>query len=261
MTLVDHLEELRRRLLICVIAVAAGCLAGFVYATPLLAWLKHPADAWLPTLAFFSPTESLGAYLRVAVTAGVVIALPIVLYQIWAFVESALSRTERLYGLLFVWMGSALFIAGAALAYSVLLPASLKLLLSIGGDALQPMISVSRYLSFALGLMLACGLLCELPLAVLLLAAIGIVTPQGLRRWRGVALVALVTLAALLTPTTDALSLVLMAVPLVLLYELSILLARVVRPSHALPGIGEADPDRIAIRPSAIGQGVGPPTR
>ena len=231
LTLADHLEELRRRLAICVLAVVAGSGLGFALAPRLLAWLKQPAGSWLPALAVLSPTEALAAYVRVAVTFGLIVALPVVLHQVWVFIESALTRSERFYGVLFVWLGSLLFAGGAMFAYAVVLPVSLRVLLSLGGPSLVPVISVSRYLSFTLGLMTVCGAVCELPLVIVLLARMGLVTPKGLRQRRGLALVIILAVAALLTPTTDALNLLLMAIPLVVLYELSVFLARLARPA------------------------------
>ena len=231
MTLAEHLEELRRRLAVALLAVVVGSCAGFALAGRVLEWLKRPAGSLLPQLAFFSPTEALFAYVRVAVTLGVVVALPVVLYEVWGFIESALTRTERVYGRLFVWLGSALFAAGAAFAYAALLPVSLRMLLTIGGPSLMPMISVGRYLSFVLGLMIACGAVFELPLIIVLLTKLGVVTPALLRQQRGVAIVIILVIAAVVTPTTDALNLMLMALPLVVLYELSILLSRFARPT------------------------------
>jgi sec-independent protein translocase protein TatC len=244
LTLAEHLDELRRRLAVCLVAVALGSGVGFAFAGHLLELLKRPAGVWLPHLAFFSPTEALFAYVRVAVTFGIVVALPVLLYEVWAFIESALTRVERFYGLLFVWLGSLLFAGGVAFAYAALLPVSLRVLLTIGGPSLMPMISVSRYLSFALGLLIACGAVFELPLVIVLLAKLGAVTPQLLRQQRGLAIVIILVVAALLTPTTDALSLLLMALPLLALYELSILLARLVRPPHALHEAAEQPPHR-----------------
>src|SRR3989338_2301011 len=139
MTLADHLDELRRRLAWCLLAVVLGSGVGFAFAGHLLEFLKRPAGALLPQFAFFSPTEALFAYVHVAVTFGVVVALPVLLYEAWAFIESALTRTERLLGLLFVWLGSLPFAGGVACAYAVLLPVSLRVLLAIGSPSLMPM--------------------------------------------------------------------------------------------------------------------------
>ena len=226
MALAEHLGELRRRLAICLAAVLIASCVGFALAERLIGWLKRPAEGFLPRLAFFSPTEALVAYLKVAVGFGVVVALPVILAQLWAFVRPALSWRERFYGMAFVWWGSLLFIGGAAFAYVVCLPLFLRFLLRIGEAQLVPIISVSRYLGFATGVMLTCGVLFEVPLAMVFLTRVGLITPATLRRQRGIALLGLVVVAAFVTPTTDAISLLLMTIPLLGLYELAIVVSQ-----------------------------------
>jgi sec-independent protein translocase protein TatC len=198
---------------------------GFGVAGRLIEWLKRPAGSLLPRLAFFSPTEALVAYVKVAVLFGVVLALPVLLYQVWAFVRPGLIRRERTAGLAFVWWGSVLFATGAALAYTVCLPVFLQFLLNVGSPSLEPVISISRYLSFVTSVILICGAFFELPLVVWMLSRLGILTPRVLRRRRSLALLAMLIVAAFVTPTTDAISLLLMTVPLLVLYELSILVS------------------------------------
>jgi sec-independent protein translocase protein TatC len=225
--IIEHLVELRKRLGICLLAVGLTSGLGFGVAGRLIEWLKRPAGSLLPRLAFFSPTEALVAYAKVAVAFGVVLALPVILYQLWAFVRPGLTWRERSMGLAFVWWGSALFALGAALAYAVCLPFFLRFLLTVGGPSLEPVISISRYLSFVMGVILIFGALCELPLIVWLLSRLGILTPHTLRRHRRLAMLAMLIVAAVASPTTDAISLLLMALPLWLLYELSIIVSRV----------------------------------
>ncbi len=233
LTVTEHLEELRRRLAISLGAVVVATCLSFWLSGRLVSWLKRPAGDLLPTLAFFSPTEAIVAYMKVAVVFGVVLSMPVMLYQVWAFVRSGLLEGERRYGLAFILGGSALFLCGGWLAYAVLLPAFLRFLLTFGGPDVRPVISISPYLSFVLGMMIATGLLCELPLVIMVLVRIGVLTPQSLRRRRGLAIVIIMVVAAFVTPTTDAMSLLMLAVPLLLLYELSILLSGLVakRPS------------------------------
>ena len=227
MSLADHLEELRRRLGLCLLAVLAATGASLVRISDLIAWLRQPAGAQLPAFAYFSPAEPLGAYLKVAALAGLALAMPVILWQAWAFVRGGLTPAERRWGLVFIWSGSGLFVAGLAFAYAVLLPMSLRVLLGIGAGTLQPMISIDRYLSFVVSLAFWCGVVFELPALLFLLAKLGIVTPEWLRQQRPYAILVMVVLAAIMTPTTDAVSLLLMAVPMVLLYEVSILVVRV----------------------------------
>ena len=225
-----HLEELRRRLWICVGAIGLASALSVAWTGQLIDWLKRPAGSLLPRLAFFSPPEALLAYMKVAVMAGLVVCVPVVLSQLWAFVRPGLARKERGYGLVFIWWGSALFLAGGAFAYWVLLPVSLRFLLGFGADELEPVISISRYLSFTTMVILACGVVFQWPLVVFLLAKLGVIRPQTLRRkWRH-AVVGMAVVGAILTPTTDVATLLLMTVPMFALYEVSIWIAQLVAP-------------------------------
>lgn len=225
LTLAGHLEELRRRLGISLAAVVVAIGVSCTQLERLIDWLLRPARPHLSHLAFFSPTEPLLAYLAVATLSGFVLAMPVLLWQLWDFVRPGLTRRERVWGLAFVLSGSALFIGGVAFAYAVLLPLSLGFLLGIAHDTLEPVISIQRYLAFVTSLAVLCGLVFELPAVLFGLAKIGVVTPEWLRQQRPSAILVLVSIAAVVTPTTDVASLLLLTIPLVLLYELSILLA------------------------------------
>ena len=225
LTVVEHLEELRRRLALCLVTLLAASCILLWRADRVIAWLKRPAGDLLPWLAYFSPTEALAAYVKVAVVGGVAFASPVILYQVWAFVRPGLTARERWVALAFIGWGSALFALGASAGYWLCLPVFLRFLLSVGSPHLAPVISVSRYLSFVLSVLATCGVLCELPLIIFVLTWFGLITPEMLRRRRGVALLILLVIAAIVTPTTDALSLLLTFLPIVVLYELSILVA------------------------------------
>ncbi|HAM39933.1 MAG TPA: twin-arginine translocase subunit TatC [Candidatus Omnitrophica bacterium] len=222
----EHLQELRHRLAVSLLAVAAAAVVSLAFADRLLAWLKRPAEPYLTRLAFFSPAEGLMAYLKVTLIAGLALAMPVVLYQMWAFVRPALSWKERASGIAFVWWGSLLFALGGAFAYTVCLPLFLKLLLTVGGGAFEPVISVNHYLSFVTGVIVLCGITCELPLVVVMLTRLGVVSPAWLRRMRPLAWLTMLILAAVLTPTTDAVSLMFVAIPMALLYEAGLVIAR-----------------------------------
>lgn len=231
-TLAGHLEELRRRLAMSLAAVLVGVGISATQAERLIAWLKRPAEPLLPQFAFFSPTEPLLAYTKVVLLSGFILAMPIILSQLWAFVRPGLLPRERAYGLTFIWWGSAQFLAGVACAYYGLLPISLRVLLGIGRGALEPVISIDRYLGFVTAIAFWCGVVFELPVVVWLLAKVGIVTAEWLRQQRPYAVLVLVILAAIVTPTTDIVTLLLMTVPMLGLYECSIILARAARPSR-----------------------------
>ena len=222
----EHLEELRRRLGVSLLAVVAGASVSCAFADRLLAWLKRPADPYLARLAFFSPAEGLLAYFKVVLASGFVLAMPVVLSQAWAFIRPALTWRERASGIAFVWWGSLLFALGGAFAYTVCLPLFLKLLLSVGGGAFEPVISINHYLSFVTGMMVLCGITFELPLVVVMLTRLGVVSPAWLRRMRPLAWLTMLILAAVLTPTTDAISLMFVTIPMTLLYEAGLVIAR-----------------------------------
>ncbi|MBI3323783.1 MAG: twin-arginine translocase subunit TatC [Candidatus Omnitrophica bacterium] len=226
LTLLEHLDELRGRLAISIGWLVVSSGVSFCFADRLLEWLKRPAGAALPRLAFFGPAEGLAAYFKLALAGGLILSLPVILYQIWAFMRPALTWRERYYGLACVSWGSVLFLAGAALAYFGCLPLFLRFLLGFGASQMEPVISVHRYLSFVLGIILFCGAFFEMPLVVFALTRLGIVTPNALRRRRAIVLLGLVIAAAVVTPTTDAVSLILVSVPLALLYEISIVVSR-----------------------------------
>jgi len=226
LTLAEHLDELRRRLGIGFAALLVGVALAATQAERLVGWLQRPAASRLPHFAFFSPTEPLMAYLTVSVLGGLCVAMPVILWQVWAFVRSGLTARERAVGRVFVWWGSAQFLAGVLLAYYVLVPVALRVLLAIGRAQFDPVISIDRYLCFVTGIVFWSGVTFELPVVLSLLASVGVVTPEWLRQHRPMAVLSLVIVAAIVTPTTDPINLLLMAVPMVGLYELSILATR-----------------------------------
>lgn len=220
--IVGHLEELRKRLWGCVVVITLASMVSFVWTGQLIEWLKRPAGPVLGRLVFFSPPEAFLAYMKVAITVGLFISAPVVLAQVWAFVSPGLTARERRYGFGFIWWGSVLFLAGGAFAYWALLPVSLRFLLSFGDGQVEPVISISRYLSFTTMMILSCGLAFQLPLVMFILARLGLVSAHMLRqKWRH-AVVAIVVASAILTPTADVATLLLLAVPMLALYELSI---------------------------------------
>ncbi len=222
LTLADHLEELRRRLALCLVVLLAAVGVSFSQADRIIGWLRRPAEGLLPRFAFFTPTEPLLAYIKVSILAGLILSMPVILSQVWGFVRSGLTWRERYYGLAFIAWGTVLFVAGVAFAYYWLLPVSLKVLLGIGRGILEPVVSIDTYLSFVTGLAFWCGIVFEIPIVLFLLAKVGVVTPEWLRQSRSYAILVIFIIAAVVTPTTDPVNMILMAIPMVLLYEVSI---------------------------------------
>jgi Tat protein translocase TatC len=228
MPFLDHLEELRWRLLKSLLAIAIGTAVGWfvVQQLDILDILKRPIAPFLPDgrLVFTSPTEPLMLTLKLALAVGLVLSSPVVVYQAWAFLAPALYEKEKRVIVPAFTVGIGLFLAGAVACYLWVLPAAIRVLFGFQSADLTPMITIDRYFGFAIQLMLAFGVVAELPLVVTILAAFGVITPQFLIKQRRYAIVISAIVAAFLTPP-DALSMTLMLVPMLLLYEISILCA------------------------------------
>ena len=225
-TLVSHIEELRRRIILASVAVFVGTCVCFYFRDQILAILCRDAG----NMVFITPGEAFFASLKLSLVSGLVISSPIVLYQVWAFISTGLQQRERKLVLLYFPLSLTLFLGGALFCYFIILPFTMRYLLGFATARLQPMISVDRYVSFAGTLIVSTGAAFELPLVIMLLANLGIVSPDGLRRKRKTSIFLLFILAAIITPSPDAVSQILVALPLIILYEVGILLAVLVNP-------------------------------
>ena len=225
MPFLDHLEELRWRILWSLVAIIVGTVLGWMLLDriDIIEILKRPIAPYVPggRLVFTSPAEPFMLTLKVAFALGCLVASPVVIYQIWVFLAPALYQREKRLLVPALFVGVLLFLGGAIACYQWLLPAALKVLLGFQRADLTAMITIDRYFGMAVPFVVGCGLVAELPLVVTILASLGIVTPQFLGRQRRYAIVIAAFLAALLTPP-DAVSMMLMLVPLLLLYEISI---------------------------------------
>lgn len=225
MPFLDHLEELRWRLLYSLLAVVLGTVAGWIVVeqVDVIGLLMRPIAPHLPggRLNYTSPTDPFFITLKFAFIVGLVVASPVLVYHLWAFLAPALYEREKRIVMPSLAAGVLLFLGGAAGGYLLVLPRALAVLLSFQNQALQPIITADRYFGFAAQIILAFGVVTELPLVIILLTSFGVVTPAGLRRNRRYALLIAATLAAFLTPP-DAMSMLMMMVPLLLLYEIGI---------------------------------------
>ena len=219
LSLTEHLEELRHRLIIALGAVGGCFVLLYPFSESLLKLLHVPIEN--EQLYMLSPAEAFVVHLKLTVFAAIVVAVPVLLYQIWAFVAPGLYGHEKRYALPFVAVASVFFLLGGLFAYGVMLPFGLKFLLGYGGTLIQPMISVSNYVTFVTTMMLVFGAVFELPVILVFLAKMGIVTPAMLRDFRKYAIVGAFIIGAILTPP-DVVSQVMLAGPLLVLYELSI---------------------------------------
>jgi sec-independent protein translocase protein TatC len=218
MTLVGHLGELRRRLIISVMAIAAGTLGAYTVVEDLLRFVVAPAGK----LYFMSPAEGFFAYLKIAVIAGFMVALPVVLWQVWRFVAPALTSSEKRWGLLLVPGSAILFFLGVLFAFALVWPAAVKFFLGFGNASLMPMISLGQYLSFLLSFILPFGVIFNLPLLLLALAKKGIISSVFLAKHRKMMIVGAFIVGGIITPTPDVLTQTMMAMPIILFYEASI---------------------------------------
>lgn len=224
MTLLEHLEELRRRIIYSIAAIAVAFLGCWALSEPIFHFLARPVYRLLPPgskLTFLGITEPFMLYMKVALLAGAFVAAPIVLLQVWRFISPGLYPRERRWAAPFVFFGSFFFLAGGAFAYYVAFPFAVQFLLDVGQE-FQPMITANGYLSFLMTVILGLGLMFELPIVIVLLAKIGLVTPRFLLRNFRWAVLIIVFVAAVVTPTSDIFNLSLFAVPALLLYLLGV---------------------------------------
>ncbi|OGX23617.1 MAG: twin arginine-targeting protein translocase TatC [Omnitrophica WOR_2 bacterium RIFCSPHIGHO2_02_FULL_45_21] len=226
LTLVGHLAELRKRLIYCLIPFLLTVVFSVPFAKSLLFFLRIPAQGVIEKLAFFSPQEVVLVYFKISLFSGLILSLPVILYQIWGFILPALAEKQKRFALSFISLALLAFLLGCAFGYLFLTPISLKFLLAIAGDELTPVISLSKYLSFVLALVLGCGLVFETPVLIWILTRLKIATPEFLRKKRKYAYALLLIAAAIVTPTTDPFNMCLLALPMILLYEIGIWVSR-----------------------------------
>ncbi|MEE8598238.1 MAG: twin-arginine translocase subunit TatC [Dehalococcoidales bacterium] len=223
----SHLAEVRKRLLSCMLAVLVTTAISAVFAKYIFRILESRAENI--NLIYIEMTEMLGTYFRVAFMSGIVLASPFLIYQFVMFIRPGLNTTERRY--LYFLLPSAMlaFAAGVAFGYFVLFPPMARFLITFGSDIATPQIRVGNFVSLMVRLLFSLGLCFETPLLAFFLAKIGVVTPQMLSRYRKFAVVGAFILGAIITPTFDPINQSIVAIPLILLYELGILLAKLAR--------------------------------
>lgn len=240
--LTEHLGELRKRILVSLVAVLVTFSAAFAYSEDIFKFIMFPLKynldfsvkeqfvRFVPQdklqntkLVFLAPAEAFWMNLKVAFVAGLILALPVVFLQVWKFIAPGLLPKEKKYVLPFIIMATGLFLFGASFCFFIVLPFAMGFLLTYKvGDFLMPMLSVGQYVDFCLKFILAFGAIFELPIIIIFLTKMGIVTPQGLARNRKYAVLVAFIVAAFLTPTPDAFNQILMAIPIILLYEIGI---------------------------------------
>ncbi len=230
MSLWEHLDELRSRIVYCLVAVGVVLCGTYYFSEHLVHFLERPLTKLLPPgedyLYFTGLTDKFFTYLQVSIYSAIFVASPFLLYQVWRFVSPALRVNEKRFLVPFLFLGTFFFGVGLAFAYYLVLPLGYKFLIEFGSSNEKALITLTEYFSLTVKLMLALGLVFELPVVLILLAQFGIVDADMLTRMRRQAIVGIAILSAIITPTPDAFTMILVMVPLWLLYEFSIVAVR-----------------------------------
>jgi len=222
----DHLEELRRRLIIVLISIAAFSFLCFFFSNAILEVMISPIKPKVYSLYFLSPYEAFMTKLKLSVISGILLALPLIFYHLWKFVSPGLYPSERQKVVPLVFVSTGLFLLGVLFAYFGIIPFALDFFLNFQAESLEPLISIGAYISFFLSFILIFGIVFELPVLLVGLMFLGVVKAQFLECQRKMAIVAIFVLAAVLTPTVDLITQFLLAVPLWILFELSIIVGK-----------------------------------
>ncbi len=222
MTLIAHLTELRSRLIKSLIAVAVGSVVGYCFIGDIMHYLTLPAGK----LYYMQPSEAFFTYIKVAIVAGFLLALPVVFYQAWRFFLPALTRKERLVLGLVVPISVLLFFAGLAFSFFLVLPAGIRFFMSFGNGELEALFSVNRYFDFVISFVLPFGFVFELPLIITILGKIGILSSRFLGKYQRIVIFLSFILGAIITPTPDIFTQSMIALPMIILYEVGYLIVR-----------------------------------
>ena len=242
MSVMEHLEELRRRIVIAFLAILAGAVVGWFLYPYVLELLRDPFCQYLRDnpevrppagcdLVFNSPVDAFLTKLKMVGFLGLIVALPIVLYQLWAFIVPGLTSREKKWSIPFIVTSTLLFIAGAAFAIWTL-PKALEFLLGFGGEAVVPLITFDRYVGFVTLVTLAFGVSFLFPVILVFLEAVGVLSWQLLASWRRWAILGISVFAAVITPSGDPYTMFAMMIPMYVFYEASIIIGRIMKRSR-----------------------------
>ncbi len=228
MSFLDHIEELRWRIIYSLIGILVFTIIAWIFIDPIIeVVLLKPARDANASLQNLRPFGQLFLYVQVAIIVGIVVSLPNIFYQLWKFIAPALKKREQKYIIWIVFFSTFCFLAGIAFAYFVMLPLTMKFAAQFGTAEIANEFAIDEYMSIIISVMLAAGLVFELPMISFFLSKLGILTPKFMRKYRRHAIVIILVLAAFLTPGADPVSQVILAVPLVLLYEISIFISKI----------------------------------
>ncbi len=227
MTFLEHLDDLRRRLIYVLAFITVGFLVSWIFAEKIYDFIARPIQPFLGEngkLVFTKPTEAFSMYMRVAIFAGIFFTAPLIIHQVWLFIAPGLYRKEKRFALPFVVSSLFLFVGGSAFAYYIVLPAAYKFLINFG-SAFQPLIKIDEYWDLTSTILLGFGLIFQMPVIVAFLSLFGIVTPRFLWKNFRYAVLVIFIIAAVISPTPDAVTQTVYAAPMIGLYAISILVS------------------------------------
>jgi sec-independent protein translocase protein TatC len=240
MTVVEHLEELRSRIVVSLVALALGSVVGWFLFEPFKALVVHPYCNYVRTLppgsrppagcnlVFNGLLDAMLVKLKIVVFLGLFVSLPVVLFELWAFIVPGLTAREKKYSIPFIASSTLLFVLGGVFAF-ITLPKGLTFLLGFAGQNVVPLITFDRYVGFVVLLTLAFGLSFEFPILLIFLTLVGVISSERLRAWRRWALLGIAVFAAVITPSSDPYTMLAMMVPMYVFYEASIIVARIMK--------------------------------
>ena len=228
MTFLEHLEELRWRIIYSLIGIVVGTIVSWIFIDFLVdVVLLKPAKDSGAMLQNLRPFGQLFLYMQIAIMVGMIISIPNIFYQFWQFISPALRKKEKRYIFWIVAFSSICFLGGIAFAYFAMLPLTLKFATQFGSESIKNEFAIDEYMSIIISVMLAAGFVFELPMISFFLSKLGILKPSFMRKYRRHSIVIIMILAAFLTPGADPVSQLVLAVPLVVLYEISILISKI----------------------------------
>lgn len=217
MSLVEHLDDLRGHLIWSLVSVLIGCIVSYYYADYILYIITAPAGK----LYYMRPTEAFITYLKVSFVSGIVISSPCWLFQIWRFVVPALTKGEKKITILVLPIGILLFLIGVLFSYFLVLPAAIQFFIGFGTEGLQPLFSIGQYIDFVIAFIIPFGIIFELPLLLVALGAVGIISSHHLGKYRKLFVFLAFVIGAAISPTPDMFSQTMIALPMIILYEMS----------------------------------------
>ena len=230
MGFLDHLEELRWRIIKAVIGIVAGAILVGIFIDDIMKFvIFFPAKNTIPPLTIINlkPYGQFTLYMEVILIGGIIVSVPNIIYQFWKFIEPALRPNERKYITGIVFFTSLCFVTGLVFAYFVLLPTALNFFASFGTELIENQIDANEYMKFVISVCILAGVVFELPMVSFFLSKVGILKPQFMRKYRKHAIVGILIIAAIMTPSPDIASQILLAIPLFILYEISIYICKV----------------------------------